>query len=222
MFRINQITNPRFALAMNDADEADATEAPAKAKPKRRKVANHEFRGADGKKVTNPTNATLYAYQFVDDNGDPAKDDEGNLDEIVQDVTEYPQEIIKALALFGLKTKTTNTTSQARQADADEREAVQDMVSSFLSGAWTGDRGESMAGVKLLAESIIRAKGGDWKDSEAVERMVAWLSDQSEDDRDGLEKNAAVKSAMKLIRAERVIERTQQPTSTEGLDDIPV
>lgn len=202
-------------MADNETIEATETEAAAPKAKKRRKVATHEFRTADGKKVTNPANAASYAYQAVD------ADDE-IIWEREMSLANYPQEIRDALAYFGLKTKSTNTTSQARQQNADEAEFLDDMDASFRSGEWKGDSGESMAGVKLLAEALLRAKGNDWQDEAKVAQMVEWLGGLTEEQRDGYEKNPAVKSAIKLIRAERVIAKTSEPADAEGLDDIPV
>ena len=182
-----------------------------------RKVADHVFLNAEGEKVTDLAQAATYEYRSI---ADWTQNESGDWVPVYGEIHRYyfddmPEATLKAGFAFGLKTKATNTASGVRNAstesDKTEDEALAELLDDLKRGVWTSsERGGGGSGLQIMAEAIARLKGTD-----NIDAVLTWLQGQSEEQREALAKDKAIKSAIGTIRAER---RAAKGIEAGGID----
>lgn len=198
------MSDTHTAEAESAPAEAPATEseAPATTKKKKRKRVDFGWLKADGEVTKDIAEAAAFTHKTLSTDAMH-----------IMPFNEVDQDIARMLMAHGLKQKSGDCASGARANDNDEDEAVAELFADFKEGNWRGDRGESVAGVKALAEALAFLKG-----STDIEAYVAWVSEQSEDQRKDLRKHASVAARIAQVRAERLAAKAKE--ATEALPDI--
>ena len=187
--------------------ETEATEAAPEApkaddKPKRKKV-DFGWLNAEGEVTKDIAEAAAFTHKTLSTGQTH-----------VMLFTDVDTDIARMLMAHGLKQKSGDCASGARANKQDEDEAVIALFEDFKEGNWRGDRGESVAGVKALAEALAYCKG-----SEDVASYVEWVTGQSEEQRKELRKHPQIAARIAQVRAERLAAKAAEST-VDALPDI--
>ena len=124
-------------------------------------------------------------------------------------LSDFPQEIINAAALFGLVTSITNTFGGLKDAD-EMAEAMDSRIELLMSGEWSGDRETGPRTSDILEAYVaFRAKHGKETSQENQDKFLNNLKTKAVVLKDLLASETGLAAEYYAIKARRVAERAK-------------
>lgn len=185
-----------YAPADVGADVAEAEAATAKTAPKKQKVSERVVLDGEGKAQDSWLDAYGFSYKSL-----------GEDFELRCMFDELPDPVARGLQAFGALTLAGNVTNTVRNGEnkggeETEKGALLAWIENLKAGNWTSPRGETEAGINLLAEAYSRAMTGLGKEL-TVEAALEKLKAAGKDKQKEIRGHSKVKVALTEILAER-------------------
>jgi hypothetical protein len=188
-------------------------------KAKREQVAKHEWIDQNGKVVKSIYDAAGTRYTLLEN--------DESVDMLVSDL---PNETLVMAAAFGIRTRATNMSSTARNANDGDADAQISAVKEFWDMLVDGEWGEGRTGgtpIFLLAQASMRAQPEGGQSEDRLKRVKQWLRNKTDEERAAHAARDQIVVAIAEIRAERAAARAKELRARAGNAgsqalDIPV